>query len=344
MSIGQIYFLSDEQLLVTFVSRVAPQTLPRRNEPEASSNLRLHALFVDTKTGQLRATREWPTFSDRSRVAPATEGRSALVTPDRLVLYSPAMQPLKELSLPIGAEAVQGFWDAVPSPGGKYLLIWYDCRPDGTPRKSELVDAETLQVIRPWIEGSPWTEGRLVLAPFDDGNVLGIGPHSTVGFGPFDGPWRPFRAPWGDHCEPGPDTLINNQAIFGSTIVTPDRWCCTLALTTGELLFRQELAEKELVKYVEASAGGQRFAIAVYKGKGGSWALDIGPHYSLDRIMVYDIPSRRWIHTLTGKKQGIKSISGLAVSPDGSLLGAINQDGILEVYRVPQTPGSPPAQ
>ena len=120
-------------------------------------------------------------------------------------------------------------------------------------------------------------------------------------------------------------------------------WCHTLAHTNGELIFRQEFAEKEQIKLdaglggIAVSAGGQRFAVAIYKGKGGSALLDIGTHYSLDRIMVYDLTARVWSYAVGAKKQGLKSISGLALSPDGSLLALINQDGVLEVYRVPQT-------
>lgn len=75
--------------------------------------------------------------------------------------------------------------------------------------------------------------------------------------------------------------------------------------------------------------------IAIYEGKGGSEMLDIAPHYSLKSIRVYDLSERRWVYTLGGKSHGIRSISALALSPDGSFLGLINQDGVLQVYRVP---------
>jgi len=46
------------------------------------------------------------------------------------------------------------------------------------------------------------------------------------------------------------------------------------------------------------------------------------------------------VHSLDGKKQGAKHISALALSPDGSLLAWINQDGLLELYRLPAAVGA----
>jgi hypothetical protein len=348
--IGQICLPSDDQLVVTFVSQALPQTLPRRGQPEASSNLRLRALFIDARTGQLQAKHEWPTFSDKSRLTPATHGKFVVITPDKLTLYSPEIQPLKELDLDVGQDATAGSWGASSSPRGEYLLIGYGPRSNehnprgflGAVRKLELIDTEALRVVRTWTD-----HGFGDIHPFhafDDGEIIAInGTGGATVIGPPGGPWRSFRASWPARCAPSlQKTLITDEAIFGGTMLSIDRWCYSLTLTTGEILFAQEFDDKEIVRWHAASAGGRRFAIAVDKGRGGSWGLDIPAHYSLNRITVYDIPSRQWIFALSMKKQGIKSISGLALSPGGSLLAFINQDGILELYRIPE--GSGPKQ
>jgi len=54
--------------------------------------------------------------------------------------------------LPVGREALQGWWDAVPSPERKYLLIWYDAGSRGAVKKWELIDVETLQIARSFTE------------------------------------------------------------------------------------------------------------------------------------------------------------------------------------------------
>lgn len=326
-SIGQICFTSDDRLVVAFVSHTVPKPLPHRGQADASSSMQIDSLFVDTKTGQLQTKREWPTTSGMSRISPATRGKFVVITPDKLVLYSPALEPVRELGLPIGADGTTGYWGAEPSPAGKYLLVWYDPR-GSDDRLVELVDTETLQVVRPWTHN--WLG-----SPFDGGNFFEIDRTGIPVIGPPGGPSVPFRPPWDAGCRPSSYFPVNDQTIFGSTMVSIDRWCYSLATTDRQLVFSERFGEKEIVRSLSVSAGGRRFALAVYRGKGGSWAFDIPARYSLNRIMVYDIPSRKWVYTLDGKKQGIKSISGLALSPDGSLLALIDQEGILEVYRLP---------
>jgi len=53
----------------------------------------------------------------------------------------------------------------------------------------------------------------------------------------------------------------------------------------------------------------------------------------LKRILIYDLPNRQVVYTLDAKGQKIKDVSGVALSPDGSLL-AILTDGVVQVYRV----------
>jgi hypothetical protein len=112
--------------------------------------------------------------------------------------------------------------------------------------------------------------------------------------------------------------------------------------TNGDLLFQQNFLPGEVYRWWATSAGGHRLALALDKGKGGSAALDIAPHYGLSRVIVYDLSARQWVNSLDGKKQGLKSISGLALSPKGSLLALIDQDGILQLYRLPVTASPAP--
>ncbi len=336
-SIGQICFLSDERILVTFVSHVVPEMLPRRGEPDVSSNLQLNALFIDAGTALVQVKHEWPTSSERSRITPTTGGKFVVITPDELTLYSPDIVRVKGLELSVARVAAQGDWYAVPSPLGKYLLIWYDPRTSDA-RDWELVDMRTLHAVCRWGERigrgyiMPW-------APLDDGNILAeneTGTGQVVGPPP-SGPWRPVQILWGPRCNLSSAGYrpVNDQAMLGWTSVAIDKWCGALGMMSGQIVFEQELTDNEFVGSVAVSAGGQRFAVETYKVHGGSWLLDIGGRASVYRIKVYDIPTRQWIYTLDGKMQHIRSISGLALSPDGSLLGLINQDGILEVYRLP---------
>ena len=84
------------------------------------------------------------------------------------------------------------------------------------------------------------------------------------------------------------------------------------------------------------SADGKRFGRALNKCHGGSAFLDIPSHGFVKQLLVCDLASRRWIFRLDGKKQKIRTLSGLALSPDCLLMGLITRDGVLEVYRLPK--------
>jgi hypothetical protein len=81
--------------------------------------------------------------------------------------------------------------------------------------------------------------------------------------------------------------------------------------------------------------------LAIYRGRGGSVALDIAARYTLDRIMAYDVNGRQWVHTISAKSQDMKDLSGLALSWDGSSLALISDDGKLRLYRLPPLPSNP---
>lgn len=342
-SVGQLHFLSDHRMVVTFTSHVVPETLPRRGQPNVSSNLRLDALFVDADGGQVQAKRTWPTSSERSRILPIGGGRFVFITPDKLILYSSSIGPLKELGLPVGRQSVRTWWNAIPSPGGSFLFLWYD-PPGGDwvhppPTMSALISTEILRMALPW-----GPRGNSFI-PFDDGQVITVNGYGHPEIGPPAGPWRALPSDWGPDCKPANVPIpVNDNAIFGGGPSPVGQSCYFLALTTGELVFKEKLSDNEYVGSIGVSAGGQRFAIETYKVHGGSRLLDIGGRALVCRIKVYDLPTRQWIFTLDGNKQRIKSISGLALSPNGSLLALIDQDGILQVYHLPpEQPARSPA-
>ena len=153
-----------------------------------------------------------------------------------------------------------------------------------------------------------------------------------------DGPLEWLCLPY-DNAKPycdGFGSLLTNQIVFMKSVPAPkrDQWMALIS-TGGEVLMHQDLLHRETFRKLVHSADGRRFALSLDKCEGGSAVLDIAPHYSLNRIMVHDLVSREWINALDPKKQGIKGIHDLALSPDGSLLGLIAQDGALEVCRLP---------
>lgn len=104
--------------------------------------------------------------------------------------------------------------------------------------------------------------------------------------------------------------------------------------TDGRILSRQQLGRKEFSLAARPSTNGLRFAVPVDTLKGGSEMLDISPHDVLKRIMIYDIPTRRWVFALDGKLIDFERLAGFAISPDG-LRVALLRENAVEVYRLP---------
>jgi hypothetical protein len=376
LGIESICFVDNDIIAVSFVTREAPATLPRRNQVGDSLPFRLHAIFIDTKTGQVRAAREWPTASVRSRVLAVLGGKFAVLTPDQLMLYSADLDLLNTLDTPVGRESVKDDWQATTSPGDRYLLLSYEpateekriaglpptvleAQLDELEMRLEWIDLQNLRPVERWSTTAKSSEGFSEPEAISDEGLVqrvkrGKGNDGAplysyvVEIGkPPNGPWSLMCFPSDSFC--GPGEFVNNDTILRTRLTGLDKdvqvWIGLLS-TNGKLLFQQTFSKGEVPdqlrpgteapqRGVEISAGGRRFALAVAKLKGGNTFLDIGGHTSVDRIMVYDLPNRQWIYTLDAKTQNIKSISGMALSQDGSLLGLINQEGILEIFRVP---------
>ncbi len=166
LGIDPICFLSADTVAITFVTREAPAALPRRGQSDESLPYRLHALFIDTKTGKVMDTRDWPSSSPRSRVLPATGQKFVVLTPDRLLLYSPEFTLLNQLDVTWGRESIKDHWEVARSPAGKYLLIHYEPQADAKRieqlpptvdvldwnpvEQFEWIDLENLQVVEHW--------------------------------------------------------------------------------------------------------------------------------------------------------------------------------------------------
>jgi hypothetical protein len=290
-------------------------------------------------------------------VTPAAGGNFITLTPDKIWLYSADLQLQSERDLLLSSRADEGWWQFNESPNGKYLLVM-----NGADRRTisarhpanlyynyQWIELGNLRVLHSWQENTAenlWkgkehlnVTGGHVGSLYDDEIVI---PFYT-GFlvRKLDGPLRlvPFSRP------------VINDGVFGflsSELLISQRRSrykhekgdITLIRRDGEVLFQQQFSDREQAAWLERSIGGRRFALAIYRGKGGSEVLDIAAHYTLSRVMVYDVPSRQWVYTLDAKAQSIKDITGLALSPDASSLALIDGDGVLKLYDLPRATAS----
>ena len=265
-------FLGDDMIVISFVTREAPVALPRRSQTDESLPFRLHAVFIDTRTGRVQTTREWPTPSVRSRVLAAPGRKFVVLTPDQLLLYSPELDLLGKLDIPLGRESVKDHWHAGPSPGGRYLLLEYEPETDekrfaGLPASAyetleseehiEWINLENLDVVERWTTkicvhctwpGPISDEGMMQNYRLSDSKDEAPPNSTIVNIGrPPNGPWHLMCSSSDSHC--GPGQFVNNEAILRMQLTGQDKnvklWIGLISIR-GELLFQQTFPKGEI--------------------------------------------------------------------------------------------------
>jgi hypothetical protein len=343
-------FSGNGTLIASFVVRELTDSLAKRDTSVPSSPVHLHGVFFEGATGRIRTTRDWPVAHPNVGIICAPGGKFIMATGERLTLYSPDLESLKELSTAAGSNW-NPYFEFRQSPSTKSALLVYG---NTAPLRRDIdaahireyissikwlywwIDIDDLALRRSWIDG---IESHISVS--DEAIVTTGGSPEPGSFADLIGePNGPKRAICrGRTC--GYPQFINARAV---ALVRPES--LRVMGTAGELLFDQEFQNGDALLVYEplyTSADGQRFAIRVWTVKGSNALLDIGGHAVLRRVTVFDVPSRRWIYTLDAKQQKIKTISGLALSPDGSLL-AIMTDGIVRVYPLPERQEMPQTQ
>jgi len=345
LQLDPICFLTDETVVITFATREAPAALPRRGEAGPNLPFRLHALFVNTQSGRLQTTEEWPTASYDSRVLPATEGRFIVLTPDKLVLYSRQMELLKELDISLSQRSMVGAWRPYVSPGGRAIVVGYEPKAGDAWEKYEWVSAEDLTVLQRWtVKGYSGLFNNI-----SDDTLVSLS--GGIRIRELNAPWRQICWSPQRPCGTSPQ-FINNNVVFTHTDGGGPQYC-SLIRTDGTILFRQDFAPSEAPECrrlfaglypARPSADGRRFALPIGRFHGGSAFFDIGAKYALKQVMVFDLASRGWIARVDAKPLRVSSLWGLALSPDGSLLAFIDQDGTLWLFRIPEVTAAPSTQ
>lgn len=325
-------FLSNKVLITSFLAREAVTELPRRGQAEANLPVKLHALFFGAATGDILPAKQWSVPDPNSvDIVPTREGRFILIMRNRLTLYSQDLQPLRELTLFSPPGPSGDILVIRRSPEGGSLLVVY-LRGD---KRINWIEASDLKVLGSW-------SGPLTPATVSDGDLAQMqeryvkpGDFTTheVSIRGVDGPWRTVcRVRLGldpENACGSPEFISNDVlALLMSHSLT------LIPAVGGHVLLREKFREDEWVGRPHSSADGNRLAVPVVSHKGGSALFDTNFHSVLKRIMVFDLQSRQWIYTLDAKRQKIKTLSGLALSPDGSLM-AILSEGVVQVYRLP---------
>ena len=327
--INSVCFSGDSSLIVTFLTREVVATLSRRDKSSDQVPLRLHAVFIDADKGAVKTASEWPSSEPRGGILPARGGRFIVVTPERLLLYSPSLELLKDFKLRTEDNPPFELAGVYSSPAGGSILLQYN---DYHKYWFQWMDPDILQPLRSWEEVLAWiTISDTKLAFSHETYTKPTGFLYEVLIRGIDGASQTVcRSVNGDDdCGISPQ-FISNELLALSTfrglrLIRSDG---TMALVTK---FK---ANEELWRTLSPSANGNRFAVQQFVNKGGSALLDISSHGVFHRIVVFDVPTSQWIYNLEAKSQSITTFPNFALSPDGSKL-AVLADGVVEVYQLP---------
>jgi hypothetical protein len=281
---------------------------------------------LDAEAGKVRDTKEWSITRARGGVIAAGDGRFAVLTPGLIALYSQSLELVKDFKL--SSDQQSHLWNLNASPTGKTILAEYLDRE----RSFEWIDVDSLQPHDTWSGSLPSvsiSDKELAFSRSPYIKSKGYTVHEVL-IRPRDGPERTLCrvvVGQGDSC--GYPKFLSNDLL---ALWMPHGFR-VVPTTGGEALLMATLRDDEWLGLpLYPSADGRRFAVTIWEHKGGSAFLDISSHSVLKRILVYDLPSRQAVYTLAAKQQKIKDMSGVALSPDGSLM-AILTDGFVEVYR-----------
>ena len=239
-------FADNNTLIATFITREEVTTLARRDQPAEALPTRLHAIFFDSGTGKVRATKEWPVTRPRGGIIAVGDGRFAVITPAMIALYSPSLELMKDIKL--SSKQQSDLWDFRASPSGKSIVAEYH-----TPEAYfQWIDTNTLTP-------QPTSIPTVVFSISDDDVVIKRNPYSeSKGFlsevliRTADGPWRTVcRVLNGqsDACGGEPQFLSNDVLA----IVMPHEFSLvpkTAGDTAGDTLFKASFRDDERLHIV----------------------------------------------------------------------------------------------
>lgn len=337
---GPISFIDNTQMVTVF------------STPESEAQFsprRLHALFLSSATGRVMNTSEWSGRFQQIGLLPLQNGRFVVRASHEVTLYSTEGTSLAKFEIPQSIRHKDEQWGVFTGPSGASVLVVHrvDCSVE-----IQWLDPASLEIKRRWMD----QEGAFSFGMDNHLDVSGDWLVATLRFPArrcgapktsilqnlsqahqekwceiavrnFEGPWHTIFRQQG-YCASGAEFLNDRTIAFASNQQLQ------LFDADGEVVLNEKLGSHEFTNITEMrhSSNGRQVAVPIFTSKGGSEMLDIGPHSVLKRVMVYDLTTRRFVYKLDAKKEKIKSLSGLAVSPDGSLL-AVLADGVLRAYR-----------
>ena len=324
--VASLHFKDDHTIVATYVIH-SKDTNPRLAKRDEDKNLPLllRAIFVDTDTGKITKTLDWPAKSRNATVVTVSDGKIVALDGDELTLYGD-LQKLKSIRLPLSPV---GSWGAVSSPSGKNLLLATVSMIDSDTRRAVRlwVRTDSLEIVHAWnsepIGSVSISDDGIVLSTWCvQADCLGLEVKKESSDWKVIGPGytKPIFVDDTTFC-------VLGEQIRGAW--TPAR----LFRTDGQIVFsdKQPSAEGSHWDQPVVSSGGKRFVAPGLKSEGGNAVLDINGHVALKTLLVYDLPAVKRPQIVDVNAPRITGVMRFALSPDGFRLGVLNRE-ILYVF------------
>jgi hypothetical protein len=307
---------------------------------------------LEAASGKQRATLRWGVEHPYGGIVCTSGETFVAATLDRLRLYTIGLAEIEELRIPPASKPGWMPWALYSSPDGRSLLLaYYEPRfsPSNAPTRRERALVTTDEDYQ-WIDSRTlrplctWTEGILQYFSISGTKIARI-EHRLISWYFRDYvSLRTMNGPWVRTAETqyyGEPQFVSNDVL---ALVLWNQ--IAFVRTDGTALFKQDLDDDDWLlgphtgRMISPSANGQRVAVPIWVRKGYNDFLDVSGHLELSRIMVFDLPRGEWVYTLDTKKRKLRTLSGLALSPDGSRM-AVALDGVVEVYQLPASEAPP---
>jgi hypothetical protein len=371
-----IDFFGDGVVAATFVTQQSVPGAQRRDDPNRVRPYMLHAIFLDTLSGKVLNTIEWPADDPNVGIFPRYGGGFLFFSTEHIVLYSAEGKTIKERPLPQLQAVNAGHIGIAESPSGKTLVIRFQ-QADAT--ICIHIDTETLDD----------SEGPCSISRLFSISDSGMAARSDKLYDrPESSPVQPevvgeveksqldlFGSIQIQEHGKSARKLCDTSGLAGckvpqflnnETIVVFDWYTLGMigdpeTVPTQQPKVQMKLAHHEWIdivgRPVRASSNGHRFVVAInlpptdLKGKKAAIHAFLGdvPAAYPSHVDVFDLPLGQWIYSLNTKKNGastheFQQIWGLALSPSGNKL-VIDSGGIVQAYALPpSTKSSSPNQ
>ncbi len=331
----KIAFVDEDRLALTFMTPASSCGAQMGKPASRSSPILFRTIFLDVKTGQVRAGQDWSSDTPSFELIPTHDGRFLLATFKEIKLYSASFELLGHRELPPKGPG-STFSHATVSWGGHTLIVEsYEDRRN----RLELVDADTLQVKHSWI-----TDQAVIKVTSAD-NGVAIETRNQIQFSATDESWRTvYTLPDPRLCT---NLFIQPEFIGNDALAFRDCNNQVTAIdTSGKLLFKSALyPSRTHVVPIITSRNGRVFGALVYKSYcAASWLecmFDPIEGAAPERVVVYDALNGRPIYERRLEVDRKHPLGEIALSPHGSLLAVLSRvpsgraDGIVEVFRLP---------